>query len=223
MNNQIQSVIVVGSGNVAESVAVAVSECPTLELRQVVARNTKRASEVAALAHCPWCDDMAKAAAADLYIIAVSDRAVEDVATALRRAEGSIVVHTAGSVERSVLGEEHTGVLYPFQTFTVGRRVDFSAVPLFVEGSDEQTTQQIECVAHALSRRVYRATSAVRREVHSRVCWRATSSMHSIRWLPTAWKRMPRYPSMCCDRLSRRLPARLWRPRIPVGCRQAPP
>ena len=150
----------------AESVAIAVSECPTLELRQVVARNTERVSEVAALAHCPWCDDMTKAADADLYIIAVRDRAVEDVATALRRAEGSIVVHTAGSVERSVLGEERTGVLYPFQTFTAGRRVDFSAVPLFVEGSDEQTTQQIECVAHALSRRVYRATSAVRREVH---------------------------------------------------------
>ena len=68
MNNQIQSVIVVGSGNVAESVAVAVSECPTLELRQVVARNTKRVSEVAMLAHCPWCDDMAEAAAADLYL-----------------------------------------------------------------------------------------------------------------------------------------------------------
>ena len=166
MNKQIQSVIVVGSGNVAESVAVAVSECPQLELRQVVARNTKRAGEVAALASCEWCDDMAQAADADLYIIAVSDRAVEDVAMALRRSEGSIVVHTAGSVERSVLGEERTGVLYPFQTFTAGRRVDFSAVPLFVEGSDEQTTQQIESVANLLSRRVYRATSAVRREVH---------------------------------------------------------
>mgnify|MGYP003315433329 CR=1 FL=1 len=30
----------------------------------------------------------------------------------------------------------YCGVLYPFQTFTKGRRVDFSAIPLFIEGSD---------------------------------------------------------------------------------------
>lgn len=166
MNNQAKSVVIVGSGNVAEAIAVAVAECPALELRQVVARNAGRVAEVAALGGCDYQTDFAKAAAADLYIIAVSDRAVKDVAAALCRAPGSVVVHTAGSVECNVLGEERTGVLYPFQTFTAGRRVDFSAVPLFVEGSDEATTEFIEDVARALSRRVYRATSDVRREIH---------------------------------------------------------
>jgi predicted short-subunit dehydrogenase-like oxidoreductase (DUF2520 family) len=56
--------------------------------------------------------------------------------------------------------------LYPFQTFTAGRRVDFSAVPLFIEGSDEEVTQAIEHVANALSHRVYRASSKRRREIH---------------------------------------------------------
>ena len=165
-NRVIHSIVVVGSGNVAESVAIAVGECPSLELRQVVARNAERAAQVAHLAGTEWCDDLGSAAPADLYIIAVSDRAVGEVAAALRRADGSIVVHTAGSVERGVLGEELTGVLYPFQTFTAGRRVYFSAVPLFVEGADEATTVAIERVAKALSRRVYRASSAQRREVH---------------------------------------------------------
>lgn len=159
-------VVVVGSGNVAEAVAIAVGECPELDLRQVVARNAERVAEVARLAGSEWCADLSQAADADLYIIAVSDRAVGEVAAGLRRSEGSVVVHTAGSVEQSVLGQTACGVLYPFQTFTTGRRVDFSAVPLFVEGVDEPTTLFIECVAHMLSRRVYRATSAVRREVH---------------------------------------------------------
>lgn len=166
MSQNRYSVVVVGSGNVAESIAVAVGETPDLELRQVVARNQARAARVAELSGTAWCSDLGSAADADLYIIAVSDRAVGDVASALRRTEGSIVVHTAGSVECSVLGECRTGVLYPFQTFTAGRRVDFSQVPLFVEGSDEATTCAIERVAHLLSRRVYRATSAQRREVH---------------------------------------------------------
>ena len=54
----IHSVVVVGSGNVAESVAIAVGECPSLELRQVVARNAERAAQVAHLAGTEWCDDL---------------------------------------------------------------------------------------------------------------------------------------------------------------------
>lgn len=159
-------VVVVGSGNVAEAVAIAVGECPELDLRQVVARNAERAAEVARLAGSEWCADLSQAADADLYIIAVSDRAVGEVAAGLRRSEGSVMVHTAGSVEQSVLGQTACGVLYPFQTFTAGRRVDFSAVPLFVEGVDEPTTLFIERVAQMLSRRVYRASSQCRREIH---------------------------------------------------------
>ena len=153
------SVVVVGSGNVAEAVAIAVAECPTLDLHEVVARNADRAAEVARLAGTEWCADLSQATDADLYIIAVSDRAVGEVASVLRRKEGAVVVHTAGSVEQGVLGDERCGVLYPFQTFTAGRRVDFSAVPLFVEGVDEPTTLFVERVAQMLSRRVYRARS----------------------------------------------------------------
>ena len=162
----IRSVVVVGSGNVAESVAMAVADSFALELKQVVARNAVRAEAVAQMAGCDWCSDLGEAEDADLYIIAVSDRAVEDVAAKLRRREGSVVVHTAGSVEMEALGDGNRGVLYPFQTFTAGRRVDFTAVPLFVEGCDEDVTQAIEDVANLLSQRVYRANSKCRREIH---------------------------------------------------------
>lgn len=162
----IRSVVVVGSGNVAESVALAVADSFALELKQVVARNAVRAEAVAQLAGCEWCSDLGEAADADLYIIAVSDRAVADVAEALRRREDSVVVHTAGSVEMDVLGARARGVFYPFQTFTAGRRVDFNQVPLFVEGCDEAVTVELERVAHLLSHRVYRATSQRRREIH---------------------------------------------------------
>ena len=49
MNNSTQplSVVVVGSGNVAEAVAVAVADTWALELKQVVARNAQRASAIA--------------------------------------------------------------------------------------------------------------------------------------------------------------------------------
>ena len=165
---EIRSSVVVGSGNVAEQVALAIAESWPIELRQVVARNAARAAEVASLAACEWGSEISSAAEADIYIIAVSDRAVAEVAAELRKGVGSnkLIVHTAGSVEMDALGDGLRGVFYPFQTFTKGRRIDFSQVPLFVEGCDDATTQMIESFAANLSHRVYRAGSQRRREIH---------------------------------------------------------
>ena len=135
----ISSVTVVGSGNVAEALAVAVAGTEGLELRGIAARNAARAARIAAMAGGVWSGPISDAAASDLYLIAVSDRSVAEVAAALPH-RGGVAAHTAGSVAADVLraaGWESCGVVYPFQTFTAGRRVDFSQVPLFVEGSDE--------------------------------------------------------------------------------------
>ena len=162
----IKTISVVGSGNVAEAIALAVAECKELQLKQIVARNPVRGRALAEMTGAEWAADVEQAAEADLYIISVSDRAVGEVASRLPMRDDTIVVHTAGSVEMDVLGERARGVFYPFQTFTAGRRVDFQQVPLFVEGCDEPTTLELERVAHLLSHRVYRATSQRRREIH---------------------------------------------------------
>ncbi|MDE5794055.1 MAG: hypothetical protein K2I08_04995, partial [Muribaculaceae bacterium] len=57
---------------------------------------------------------------ADLYIIAVSDTAVKEVADKLPATNG-IVVHTTGSVPMEVLSDvacKGYGVIYPFQTIS---------------------------------------------------------------------------------------------------------
>ena len=163
--------VIAGSGNVAEAIALAVAEADGAEAVQIVARNAARAAAIAEKARCAWCDDFSRAADADIYVIAVSDRAVGKVAAALRRSEGAVTVHTAGSVEADVLrrggaAHEAYGVLYPFQTFTAGRRVDFAEVPLFIEGSDADTERRIERFARLLGRRVEHASSQRRRAIH---------------------------------------------------------
>lgn len=166
LQKTIKTISVVGSGNVAEAIALAVAECKELQLKQIVARNPVRGRALAEMTGAEWTADVEQAAEADLYIISVSDRAVGEVASRLPLRDDTIVVHTAGSVEMDVLGKRARGVFYPFQTFTAGRRVDFQQVPLFVEGCDEPTTVELERVAHLLSHRVYRATSQRRREIH---------------------------------------------------------
>ena len=156
----ISSVTVVGSGNVAEALAVAVAGTEGLELRGIAARNAARAARIAAMAGGVWSGPISDAAASDLYLIAVSDRSVAEVAAALPHRGG-----VAADVLRAA-GWERCGVVYPFQTFTAGRRVDFSQVPLFVEGSDEAAACLLEGFARRLSRTVFRASSEQRRAVH---------------------------------------------------------
>lgn len=165
--DDITSVTVVGSGNVAEALAVAVAGTEGLELRGIAARNAERAAQIAAMAGGVWSGPIAGAAASDLYLVAVSDRSVAEVAAALPHC--GVAAHTAGSVAADVLraaGWCRCGVVYPFQTFTAGRRVDFSQVPLFVEGSDGTVTRLLERFARRLSRRVFLASSEQRRAVH---------------------------------------------------------
>lgn len=160
-------IVIAGSGNVAEALAVAVHEHPALQLVQLVGRNAARLDAIAALTgNTPRTTDPAATAEADIYLVAVSDRAVGEVAAALRVPPGAIVAHTAGCVPVDALPQPRRGVLYPLQTFTRGRRIDLSAVPLFIEGSSPEVTAALERFARQLSQRVLPADSARRERIH---------------------------------------------------------
>ena len=163
MNN----VVVIGSGNVAESLARAVAESG-MRLVQLWARNEARAAEIAALADCGWSSRPGELAPADLYLVAVSDRAVAEVAAALPIPENAVVAHTAGSVPLEALPAKYArrAVFYPLQTFTQGRRVDWAEIPLFIEASTPALQAELEAFAGRLSRRVLRADSALRARLH---------------------------------------------------------
>lgn len=171
MGNDIRRITVIGSGNVAEALALNIAGAWGVELVEVVARNAERGEAIAMAAGCDFVEMGDEVAQADLYIIAVSDRAVAEVAEAMELSEEAIVVHTAGSVELSALGRGRRGVFYPFQTFTAGRAIDLSDVPIFIEGSDETTTAALEAFAEQLSSKVYRADSHRRREIHLSGVW----------------------------------------------------
>ena len=68
-------IVVIGSGNVAESLAQAVADAEGLHLVQVFARNEERGRKVAELARTEW--SKTELAEADLYLISISDNAVE--------------------------------------------------------------------------------------------------------------------------------------------------
>lgn len=163
---ELKRVVIVGSGNVAEALARALPASGA-ELCQVFARNRERGPRVATLGGTTWTADPDRLAEADLYLIAVSDRAVGEVAASLRLPDGAVAAHTAGSVPLDALEAfPRRAVIYPLQTFTAGRAVDFARVPLFLEASDKGTCQAVERFARRLSSQLYPADSKRRGILH---------------------------------------------------------
>ena len=157
-----------GSGNVAEAFARTLVACEGVVLRQVYSRNEVRGREVAAMAGVEWSGSVESIAPADMYIIAVSDRAVAEVAASLNVPDKAIVVHTAGSVAMDAIPMRKggRGIIYPLQSFTSGRVVKLNDVPLFVEAESEDVRARIADVASRISSRVEYADSERRRVIH---------------------------------------------------------
>ena len=103
---------------------------------------------------------------ADLYLIAIPDGQIEDVAQALPQVKG-IVAHTSGHVSINVLTlAKRFGVFYPLQTFTQNRETDMTVVPFCIEASDEQVLKSLMEVAASISRSVHHINSRQRKFLH---------------------------------------------------------
>ena len=77
-------ITIIGSGNVAAALAGAVAGQDSLHLKQLCARNPLRGRELADRYGAEYIARPEETAEADLYLIAVSDSAVEEVSARLR-------------------------------------------------------------------------------------------------------------------------------------------
>ncbi len=161
-------VTIVGSGNVAEALAQAIERSP-VELVQVYGRNRERVEEIyRAIGRGDEVVD-GDLKGADIYLIAVSDGAVDMVTRELEFESGSIVAHTAASVSIESINTRkgiNKAVFYPLQTFTKGREVEFKSIPIFLEADNEEVYLELEKLASELSERVQRLDSKSRAELH---------------------------------------------------------
>jgi predicted short-subunit dehydrogenase-like oxidoreductase (DUF2520 family) len=104
-----------------------------------------------------------------IFIIAVSDDVVVEVAQEIILPEDAILLHTSGSQPLSVLdfsASTRLGVFYPLQTFSKDKKVDFKEIPVFIESEDAGTENILLSMARAISKKVYRISSEERRALH---------------------------------------------------------
>lgn len=182
-------IVLIGAGNLATHLGKALHAAGH-DMVQVFSRTMQSAETLASLLDAEPLTDIAQVRDdADVYIFSVKDSALvqlvaqlcrheadglgEDGAVnALRKAKKGeherVFLHTAGSMPMSVFKgmAQYYGVLYPMQTFSKQREVDFSIIPCFVEANDEFAQKQIEGLAREISGRVYQLSSEDRKYLH---------------------------------------------------------
>lgn len=161
--------VMIGSGAVASALAPALERGGNVEWAQIYSPDIN---------HARWLADELISARpvdkveeimpdADIYLIAVKDDAIAQLASRLPH-NNALWMHTSGGVPAETLAplSPNHGVFYPLQTFSKGVEVDMNCVPLFVEGSNEATEARIRSLALTVSRSVEYADSNLRKRLH---------------------------------------------------------
>ncbi len=174
----IQTVSFIGSGNVATALALGMRNSG-LRIVEVYSPDPSHAGRFTELTGCEIADDFSNINKnSDLYILAVPDDKVKELAGILPDVSG-IVVHTSGITPLEALSSARDyGVFYPLQTFTIGQPVDLSEVPFLIEGSTEEITKLLMLLASKLSRSVHNITSGQRKYFHLAAVFVSNFSNH---------------------------------------------
>lgn len=160
-------IVFVGAGNLATRLSLAMQRVG-MQIGQVYSHTAESAGQLAGRLGCPWTTDLsALQPDADLYVFSLKDTVLEEVIAGVKPNNG-LWIHTAGSMPMTVF-EGHAsryGVLYPLQTFSKGREVNFDVIPLFLEANTDKEGAYLKNIATALSENVRFLSSEKRRHLH---------------------------------------------------------
>ncbi len=103
----------------------------------------------------------------DVYVVALKDDAIDEVLLQIDF-QNKLVIHCAGSLPLSILGKysSNTGVLYPLQTFSKHREINFDQIPVFVEANSKKNEKKILAIAQKISKNVSVLNSEKRLILH---------------------------------------------------------
>jgi len=172
-------VIVIGAGNVATHLGKAL-KLAGHRIMQVYSRSESSAKTLGKKLGCIYTTDVKSILpGADIYIVSLHDAAIQATLRTLE-ASDKIIVHTSGSVPITVFQKKfkNYGVLYPVQTFSIQRDIQFKDIPLCLEANNEATKSKITRLARSISTKTCFVTSARRKKIHLAAVYANNFSNH---------------------------------------------
>ena len=161
------NIVLLGSGNIATHLGRAFKMAGQT-ISQVWSRDIANATALADTLAAEAIENMFDLdRTADLFIIAVNDAAIRQVALDLKLSD-QLLLHTSGSTGLSALEGASTriGVFYPLQTFSKIKSIDFRQIPIIIEANVPEVLAIIRAIADRLSEKVIELNSEQRKTLH---------------------------------------------------------
>lgn len=161
----------IGSGNVATHLSIALSQ-HNFTIESIFSPHLDHAMSLAKkIGNIAFTNNLCSLPKADCYIFSVKDEflssTIEEAKRVIPHLSQALCIHTAGSISLSVFNDiENAAVLYPMQSFSKDKPLDFSLVPLFIEATNVATSERVEKMAHVLSTNVTFLNSTQRKKLH---------------------------------------------------------
>lgn len=155
--------VIIGTGNVATHLFEVFKTNSFLKTIQVVGRTAKGLAPFKN--QVTVATDFKTITEADIYFIAVTDKAIAPVSNYLGDRNG-IVVHTSGAVSMGVLSASSKGVFYLLQSFSKDQKVVYNRVPICIEASSVSGLDFLKKLGNSISETVYELSSEQRKKLH---------------------------------------------------------
>lgn len=158
------SVIIIGYGNLAYHLANAFFTSENIKVVQIYNRSIAKIEHLKTKTAIT--DDLSKLQSADVYIVCVSDNAIEEIASKIT-VENAFVVHTSGATSMTILkNNKRKGVFYMLQSFSKNKKVNFDEVSFCLEAQTQKDTHLLEQLALSIGKKTYQINSEQRKYLH---------------------------------------------------------
>lgn len=175
------SISFIGAGNLATSLAVALHKCG-INIRQIYSRTMQSAETLAEMTDAIPINDIRQLEKNDIYIVSLKDSAMKNVICQIPDTiKNGIFVHTSGSIGIDVwtnTGIDNNGVIYPLQTFSKARIIDFKSIPVLLEASSAEVMSELRKVMEKVSDNLYKCNSRQRESIHLAAVFACNFSNH---------------------------------------------
>lgn len=157
-------VVLLGAGNLGYHLTQKMLNSTTIKLVQVYNRSITKIEYLKD--KVPITNNLNGIIPADIYILCVSDNAISEISSHLNFPT-KLVVHTSGATSINDLKSNSAkGVIYFPQTFSKGKNVNFTNIPICIEASTSHDLEILKNFSKEISNNVYLINSEQRKVVH---------------------------------------------------------
>lgn len=157
----------IGAGNLATQLSKAFQK-EGFTINQVYSRTENSAKKLADSLSTKYVTSVNEIDKnADIYFVAIKDSVVDEVLSQIDF-NNRLIVHCSGSLPLSVLQHysDNIGVLYPLQTFSKNREIDFKEIPIFIESNSIENEKLLSQIAIEIADSVSVMNSEKRKMLH---------------------------------------------------------